>query len=160
MRSITQKTANALKSSTEAAYDAVGGTVQAADLLGVGSPVLSKYASTSAQWSESFIRVDLALDLDRRSQHPFILTTYAREAGYKLIKDDTAAADMALTPMGILRLDQILSDVVRELTAALADGRIDAFEKRAIRKRIAYAKVLLAQIDTMMQVDELEGGGA
>lgn len=150
MRSISPKTAAALKSTTQAAYDAVGGPLQAADLIGVGSPVLSKYASPDPQWSDRFIRIDLAVDLDRRSDHPFILTTMARETGFKLVRDTQDVSDFTLCPMGVLRLDRTLDEVVHETASAIADGNVSAVERREIRKRIAAAKVALARLDAMM----------
>lgn len=151
MRSISVKTAAALKTSTQAAYDAVGGPLQAADLLGVGSPALSKYASLDPQWSERFIRIDLALDLDRRSGHPFILTTMAREAGFQLVRDEVPdAGDVTICPLSLLRLDRILDDVVDEVAAAIEDGKADAHERREIRKRIGAAKKALGKLDALM----------
>lgn len=150
MRSISRQTAAALKTATGEAYEVLGGTVMAADVLGVGSPVLSKYASRSDQWAESFIRIDLAVDLDRRSEHPFILTTMARETGYRVIKDTQEASDLTLTPMGVLKLDRILDSVVHETAQALADGHVSEAEKRDIRKRISAAKIALAKLDQML----------
>lgn len=154
MRSISPKTAAALKTSTGAAYDAVGGTVQAADLLGVGSPVLSKYASTAPQWVESFIRIDLAIDLDRRSHHPFILTTMAREIGYRLVRETPEVCDLTLSPMGVLKLDRVLDELVHELAAALEDNHISAAERRELQKKSAAVKVMIAKLDAA-----LIGGG-
>ena len=147
MRSISPKTAAALKSTTQAAYDAVGGVMQASDLTGIGSPQLTKYASRDERWADRFIRIDIALDLDRRSPHPFILTTLAREAGFRLVPDATSADGMSLCPMAILRLAGILDDVVRESAAAIADGHVSAGEKHLIRKALGPAKIALAQLE-------------
>lgn len=151
MRQLSKVTEAALKANTKAAYDAVGGVTSAAKLIGVGSPVLTKYASPDPQWAESFIRIDLALDLDRRSDHPFILTTLAREAGYSLVRDAAPEGmDVKLCPMALLKLDRVLDDVVDEVANALADGHADARERLEIRKRILSAKVALAKLDAMM----------
>lgn len=119
-------------------------------MLGVGSPVLSKYASPDKQWEDRFIRIDLAVKLDRLSPHPFILTTMARETGFALIpaSDVTGSAD--ISAMGVLKLDGILDDVVRETASAIADGNVCAAERLIIRKKIAAAKIALAQLDAMM----------
>ncbi len=141
----------ALKANTQAAYDAVGGTSSASGLLGVGISALSKYASQDEQWKDNFIRIDLAVDLDRRSPHPFILTTMARELGFALVRDDLrAGGDVKLCPMSLLKLDRVLDDVVDEVAAALSDGHADAYERKEIRKRIASAKIALARLDAMM----------
>jgi hypothetical protein len=150
VRSISPKTAAALKSTTQAAYDAVGGVMQASDLTGIGSPQLTKYASRDEKWADRFIRIDIAVDLDRRSPHPFILTTMAREIGFRIVPDASRADGMSLCPMGILRLDGILADVVRETATAIADGHVCAAEKHLIRKKIAAAKIALAQLDALL----------
>ncbi|WP_421405598.1 hypothetical protein [Agrobacterium fabrum] len=150
MRSISKITEAALKANTQAAYDAVGGVTSAAKIIGVGSPILTKYASPDPQWASSFIRVDLALDLDRRSAHPFILTTLAREAGYALVKDEGSSAEVSLCPMGLLRLDGVLDDVVRELASALSDGHLTAAEKKAGLKVVGLAKQHLAKVAEML----------
>lgn len=151
MRQNSKLFENALKANTQAAYDAVGGTSSASGLLGVGISALSKYASQDDQWRENFIRVDLAADLDRRSPHPFILTTMARELGFALVRDELPeGADVKLCPMSLLKLDRVLDDVVDEVANALSDGHADAFERKEIRKRIAAAKAQLARLDVMM----------
>lgn len=124
--------------------------MQASDLTGIGSPQLTKYASRDEKWADRFIRIDIAVDLDRRSPHPFILTTMAREIGFRLVPEATSVDGMSLCAMGILRLDGILDDVVREMAAAIADGHVCAAERHLVRKRIAAAKIALAQLDALM----------
>jgi hypothetical protein len=141
----------ALKANTQAAYDAVGGTSSAADLLGVTIAPLSKYASPADQWKDNFIRVDLAVELDRRSAHPFILTTMARELSYGLVSIDVREGmEVKLCPLSLLKLDRVLDDVVDEVGKAFEDGHVDALERKEIRKRIASAKQALSKLDAMM----------
>lgn len=140
-----------LKANTQAAYDAVGGATSAAGLLGVTVATLSKYASPAEQWKENFIRADLAVELDRRSAHPFILTTMARELGYGLVQLELVAGpEVTLCPLSLLKLDRILGEVVDEVSTSLEDGHADALERKEIRKRIATAKTALAKLDALM----------
>ena len=135
-----------IKAATASAYEAVGGVSAAANLLGVGSSSLTKYASTGEEWKSSFIRFDLAVQLDRHSPHPFMLGAMS-----DLVKGDKPASFGKVTASAVLRLDGVLDDVVREVARAIEnDDHIDSGEKLAIRNRIVAAKQLLAQLDAMM----------
>lgn len=135
-----------IKTATAAAYEAVDGVSAAADILGVRSSTLTKYASTGEEWRSSFIRLDLAVKLDRHSPHPFLLSAMER-----LVKDARPESFGHVTASAILRLDGVLGDVVRELARAIdGDERIDAAESLAIRKRIVAAKQVLAQLEAVL----------
>lgn len=142
MRSISKQDSAFLKAATAAAYTALGGVSRTAELLGVASSTLTKYASTGAEWAESFIRLDLAVELDRRTSHPFLLS-----AIQQLLSDAPATDGWALTASAVLRLDGVLDDVVREVARAIEDGHVDAAERLAVRNRIAAAQRNLALLD-------------
>ena len=151
MRSISDIGARALKASTAAAYDALGGVSQVSDILDIGVSTLSKYASLNDEWRENFIRVDLAVELDRRAEHPFLLTTMARELGYELVRNVAVEVSVAdLSPIGVLRLNRVLDEVVHETERAIADGHVDSAEKQVIRHKIALAMQELARLDGFM----------
>lgn len=135
-----------IKAATASAYEAVGGVSAAANLLGVGSSSLTKYASTGEEWTSSFIRFDLAVQLDRQSPHPFMLSAMSQ-----LVSEEKPASLGKITASAILRLDGVLDDVVREVARAIEDDdHVDAAEKLAIRNRINAAKRFLAQLDAML----------
>ena len=135
-----------IKAATSAAYEAVGGVMAAADILGVRSSTLTKYASTGDEWQSNFIRFDLAVQLDRQSAHPFLLSAMER-----LVKDERPASFGKVTASAILKLDGVLDDVVREVVRAIdGDDYIDAAERVAIRSRIVAAKQMLAQLDAVL----------
>lgn len=144
MRSSFDKVA-IIKAATVASYEAMGGVSRAAEALGVRSSTLTKYASTGEEWEQNVIRLDLAAELDRRTDHPFMLTAMTR-----IVKDERPAEFGVVTASAILRLDGVLDDVVREVALAIEDGHIDAGEKQAIRNRIVAAKQYLARLDSMM----------
>lgn len=151
MRSISDIGARALKAATAAAYEALGGVSLVSDILMIGISTLSKYASFNDEWRENFIRIDLAVELDRRTDHPFFLTTMARELGYQLVREvriEQVSAD--LTPTGVLRLNRILDEVVHETERAMEDGYVDSAEKQIIRRKIAHAMQELARLDGFM----------
>lgn len=150
----------AIKHSTAAAYEACGGVLAAARRLGVASSTLTKYASPSQEWHGNVIRLDLAVALDRAAGHGFLRETYDR-----LVKQMGEAIDAAseagasafdrLSASAVLRLDAVLSDVVRETAQAIDDGMIDAAERLAIRRRIVAAQQALSRLDLKL----CDGGG-
>jgi hypothetical protein len=145
VRAISDTHASIIKAATAAAYEALGGVSRAAEALGVASSTLTKYASTGEEWKESFIRLDLAAELDRRCDHSFLLTAMTR-----VVKDEKPSCLGALTASAILKLDGVLDDVVRTVAAAIEDDHIDAAERLQIRERIVAAKQYLARLDAMM----------
>lgn len=145
MRSLTETEKNMLKAATAADYEALDGVSRAADYLGVASSTLTKYASTGADWRESFIRIDLAVALDRAAGHPFILTAMS-----ELVRGRAGECFGAVTAAAILRLNGILDDVVRKVAMALEDGQIDAGERLTIRNTIVAAQRNLAALDAVM----------
>lgn len=152
MRAISDINASIIKAATAAAYEAMGGVSRAAEALGVASSTLTKYASPSDEWRESFIRLDLAAELDRRCEHPFLLSAMTR-----IVKDEKPASFGAVTASAILKLDGVLDDVVRAVASAIEDNHIDAAERLAIRNRIVAAKQYLASLDAMM-IGGADGG--
>jgi hypothetical protein len=94
----------------DSSFEAVGGVSRASDLLGIGAGTLSKYASTSDEWSRNFIRVDLAVALDAAAGHPFITSTMGDLLGAR-----RPQSFGELTAAAVLKLNGILDDVVREV---------------------------------------------
>lgn len=145
MRAISRPHATVIKAATAAAYEALGGVGRAASALNVGSSTLTKYASTSDEWRDSFIRLDLAVALDRRADHPFLLNAMSQ-----LVRDDVPESFGSITAGALLRLDAVLDDVVREAALAIEDGHVDAAERQAVRSRIVAAQRDLARLDALM----------
>ncbi|OLP56649.1 hypothetical protein BJF92_11195 [Rhizobium rhizosphaerae] len=145
MRAISDHHAQTIKAATAAGIEALGGVRRASDALRVGSSTLTKYASTAPEWADSFIRLDLAVEMDRRTHHPFLLTAMSR-----LVGDQPVPGFGEVTALAILRLDGVLDDVVREVARAIEDGHVDARERQAVRARIVAAKQELARLDALM----------
>lgn len=145
MRAISDNDGGIIKAATAAAYEAMGGVSRAAEALLVGSSTLTKYASKGDEWKDSFIRLDLAVELDRRTGHPFLL-----EAMTKLVRNEPVKSFGDLTASAVLRLDGVLDDVVREIALAIEDNHIDAAEKLAVREKIIAAQTFLARLDAMV----------
>lgn len=141
MRAISDKDGAFIKTATVASLEALGGVSKAAKLLQVASSTLTKYASPAEEWRESFVRLDLAVEMDRRTGHPFLLdamTSLVRSAPVKGFGQLTAAA--------VLRLNTVLDDVVREVAMAIEDDHVDAAERVAVCDRIVAAQSLLARL--------------
>lgn len=145
MRAYLSQSDALLKSATVAAVDAVGGISRASELLGMGTSALTKYCSTAEEWSKNFIRVDLAVALDRATSHPFIST-----AMNQLVADQAPVSVGEITATAILKLDGVLDDVVRSIAVAIEDGHMDAAERHEVRSRIVPAMQFLARLDAMM----------
>jgi hypothetical protein len=131
----------AIKKATAQSFEAIGGVSAASRALGVTSSTLSKYASTGEEWQDRFIPVDLAIALDRMSEHPFLLETMSG-----LVKGEHRTGFGTVTDAVILKLNHVLHDVVRELVAAIEDGVFDAGERLAISDRIVAAQRGLAMM--------------
>ncbi len=145
MHSHLTRPAALLKAATVAGFAAIGGTSQAASLLGVGISTASKYASNAPEWAANLIRVDLAVMLDREAGHPFITSAMRH-----LVEEAPCGFAGPLTASAILKLDGVLDDVVREVAAAMDDGHLDAAERQAVRHRIALAQASLARLDSFV----------
>jgi hypothetical protein len=145
VRAISDVDGNIIKAATAAAYEAMGGATHAAKALGVVSSTLTKYASPAEEWRESFIRLDLAVELDRRTGHPFLL-----DAMTKLVRGGPAKSFGELTAAAILRLDGVLDDVVREVVRAIEDNHVDAGERAAVCDRIVAAMSVLGSLHNHM----------
>ncbi len=139
MRPFTKDDIQALKGATAASFEALGGVSRAAKSLGVASSTLSKYASPADEWSQSFIRLDLAVRADRLTSHPFFFS-----AAQQLVADAAPGGLGAMTASAILRLDRALDDVVRAIMDAVEDNHIDAGERATIREKIVVAHEFLA----------------
>jgi hypothetical protein len=144
VRALSIKDSQRLKKATAQSYEAVGGVSAAAKALGVTSSTLTKYASTGDEWQDRFIPLDLAVALDRISEHPFLI-----EAMSELVKGERPAGFVAVTDAIILKLNHVFHDVVRELAAAIEDGVIDAGERLAISNCVVAAKRGLAMVDAV-----------
>lgn len=147
MRLFSEDDGGIIKAATAASYEAMGGVSRAAEALKVGSSTLTKYASAGDDWKESFIRLDLAVELDRRTGHPFLLNAMT-----KLVSSETTQSFGELTAAAILRLDGVLDDVVREVVRAIEDNHIDAAERTAVCEKIVAAQSVLALLYSRMVV--------
>lgn len=145
MRPYLTHSAALLKAATISSIDAIGGVTKASALLGMGTSALTKYASTAEEWQNNFIRVDLAVSLDRATGHPFITT-----AMNQLVSDTVPHAPGAISAGAILKLNGVLDDVVRELALAMEDDHMDAAEKQAVRSKIAAAQRSLSRLDVFV----------
>ncbi|PWE57644.1 hypothetical protein DEM27_00055 [Metarhizobium album] len=146
MRTLSEISLRALKAATAAAFDLAGGVTLLSQLLRMGIPTLSKYASFNEEHGDNFIRVDLAVEADRRAGSPVITAAMARELGYRLVREErVGGSPLEFCHRTALRLNADLVDVIREITAALDDLKIDAGERKRILKEINEAIRALEQ---------------
>lgn len=152
MRTVSDEEIRSLKGATDAAYTLGGGVTKFPLLTRVNVSTLSKYASFNEENEDFLIPVDVAIEADRRAKSPVILSTMAEILGFRLERARGAMIDDA--PLSERDAHVVLSeamDVSRELLAAFADGRIDALEKKRLRKElrelIRSAEKILDKLD-------------
>ncbi|MGO6998995.1 phage regulatory CII family protein [Rhizobium leguminosarum] len=146
MRTISEMETRSIKAATDAAYMLGGGVTAFPDLTRVNVSTLSKYASFNDEYRESLIPCDVAIEADRRAQSPVILTAMARLLGYRLVRDDEAELRQPATLSDVMKTYSESADVIREANKALADGEIDAADRKAVLPEIDEAIRALQQL--------------
>ena len=143
MRTISEQEQRSLKSATDGAYMLSGGISCIVPFTRVGVSTLSKYASFGEEHADSFMPIDVVIEVDRRAQTPTIIKAAAGLLGYELVPASSASgksSDSApLTEMDAHRVMSEAMDVSKSIVTALEDGRIDAGERREITKEVREA---------------------
>ncbi|OJX99511.1 MAG: hypothetical protein BGP07_03190 [Rhizobiales bacterium 63-22] len=137
MRTISEPERRTLKAATSGAYQLAGGISRILDFTRVTTAPLSKYASFGDEHAESFVPVDVAIEIDRAAKSPVIVKEMAALLGYELVPvggGATAAERPALTEIDAHIVLSEALDVSRAILDALEDGRIDAHERKHIGK--------------------------
>lgn len=152
MRTVSEEEVRTLKGATEAACKLGGGVTNFALLTRVNVASLSKYASINEEYRENLIPVDVAIEADRWAKSPVILTSMATMLGYRL--ERIAGRIEPGAPLSERDAHHIMSeamDVSRELLAAFENGRIDAADRKRLRKElrelIRAAQQILDKLD-------------
>lgn len=142
-----------LKGATEASFKLGGGLTSFALLTRVGVSTLSKYASVSEEFRDNVIPVDIAVEADRRAGSPIIIAEAAQQLGYGLSPLASQVAGKPVTEAAALKVLHEANDVSRAIVAAMADGKIDALDRKKIAQETREA------IRAMQEVlAGLEGG--
>lgn len=136
MRTISEPEQRTLKSATDGAYELAGGISRIIDFTRVGTAQLSKYASFNVEYRESFIPVDVAIEVDRRAKTPTIVKEMAALLGYELVpmQGQFDPAIGGLTEMDAHKVVSGGLDLARTILDALLDGHIDPLERKRIIK--------------------------
>ncbi|MGG7581007.1 phage regulatory CII family protein [Rhizobium sp. Nf11,1] len=147
MRTISEVDIRAIKGATEAAYQLGGGVTAFPDLTRVNVSTLSKYASFNDDYRESVIPCDVAVEADRRAKSPVIVSAMARLLGYRLVPEAEEAKPAEAGDLlgDLLKVIDEFGDVVREARKALADGSVDAADRKALNPEISEAFRALEQ---------------
>ena len=146
-----------IKAAFDADVDRLGGVVVAASKSRVGQALISRYSSISDQNITTHVPADVLLDITmeivRRGGTPETLQVLADLAGFKLVPREHAEAHgesliqhLADTTRAQANLSSIIAD-------ALADGRIDPAERRAIDAAAAEEEQELAELREDLQCD-------
>lgn len=152
MRAFSETSYRGLKAVCGVAYGLVGGNTLFAHSTRVVVSQLSKYASFKEEDEKSFMPIDVAVDLDRAAQSPIITGTMAKMLGYRLepLLETLAAAEKLSENDAHTILSEAM-DVSKALLEAFKDGRIDALERKILRRElrelIRASEMVLAKLD-------------
>jgi hypothetical protein len=137
VRTISEVEVRSIKSATEAAYTLGGGVTAFPALTRVNVSTLSKYASFNDEFTDSVIPCDVAVEADRRAKSPVITSAMARALGFRLVPDEDRPDESSpITEMDAIRVMSEASDVLKAITEAREDGRVDALERKRIAKEL------------------------
>ena len=134
MRNTTPQERLALKAAVRRAVKLAGGGANAQHATRVAEPALSKYSSSGEP--AHHCPVDIALDLDREAGAPVILSALAELQGFSLVRGRGAEA-AAFSLADVAPIASSFAATLEAVTAALADGRLDAAERRALGQHLA-----------------------
>jgi hypothetical protein len=138
VRHFSEEAYGSLKRAVEVAYSLAGGVSLFAMVTRVKVPALSKYASPGEEHEETFMPIDVALDLDFAAKQPVVLTMMADLQGYDLVpKGEGIHSPRKVTDGDAIDLMSEAMDVVRALQTARADGRIDHADRKRVLSEIA-----------------------
>ncbi|MGW6779419.1 phage regulatory CII family protein [Brucella pseudogrignonensis] len=108
----------------------------------VSTSTLSKYASFNDEHHDSFVPLDVAIEIDRKAQTPTIVRQAAALLGFDLVAASDLQVDENNSPVTAMDAHRIMSetmDVSQAVLTALQDGRIDAGERKLIAKEVREA---------------------
>lgn len=142
MRTISEQEQRSLKSATDGAYALAGGISNILPFTRVGTSTLSKYASFNDEHHDSFMPIDVVIEVERKAKTPTIIKQAAALLGYELVAAAVSHGDEPHAPLTEMDAHRVMSeamDVSRALLPALDDGRIDAGERKLISKEVREA---------------------
>ena len=148
MRTISDKQALTLKAATRRTVDMAGGGDAFQHVTRVKAGNLSKYGSNGEENLDKFMPIDVAVEADLEANSPIIVSVMAEMLGYKLVPlaGGGEAADCGLALADVLKIANEMGDVIRATTAALADGNVDAAERKEITREIDQAMQALKAV--------------
>ncbi|WP_085025275.1 phage regulatory CII family protein [Ensifer aridi] len=146
MRTILEADVLALKGATEASFVLGKGLTSFSTFTRVGVSTLSKYASGSAEFRDNVIPVDIAIEADRRAGSPIIIGEAARQLGYGLSPLTGEIKAGPVTEAAALKVLHEANDVSRAIVAAIADGKVDALDRKKIAQETREAIRALQEV--------------
>ncbi len=156
MRTISEPERRTLKAATDGAYVLSGGISRILDFTRVSTSQLSKYASFGDDNADSFVPIDVAIEIDRAAKSPVIVKEMAALLGYSLIPLRTGCDKseyQAVTEADGYRALKETMDVVQAVIDARADGWIDAADRKNVLKEIREAIRELEGLEKALEVN-------
>ena len=145
-----------IKQATHDLIDACGGVIEAARHCRSTASRLSEAASP---YSESrFAACDQIADLERLSGQPIVTRHLAGLAGYDLVSRETRPATRQTVLEHLSQVIRETADVSATIARGMADGSLDAAERREIIREIDEAVRELLDLKTDMAPGLKEAG--
>lgn len=142
-RSTSDDERNELKAATRQAL-AIARPTRFAAVTRVDAPALSKYGDPFT--TNAFMPIDVVADLERDIGAPLITEALAALQGYRLVPIGDGEPCERIGVDDLASLSKEGGDVMQTIATAMADGRIDGNERRAIAAEIAENITVLRRI--------------
>ncbi len=150
-RQISGREAHALKLASQQLVEAAGGVKAAAELTQASASRMSEAVSP---WHDNrWLTLVQVADLEAVSGQPVITRALASMAGFALAPTDPARPQDMHQVLAHIVLET--SDVTTALSAAMADGKVDAREAATVKAEAQGAIIAMQQL--IAQCDHLMG---
>lgn len=142
-RASTPEQRLALKAAVRRALKLAGGAASFQHATRVGESDLSRCASPDQ--ADRHLPIDVALDLDGEAGSDVVLSAMAAARGYRLVRETPGpVGELTAVDLGLMAGE--CGDAVRALADAMADGRFDEAERRAVHKEIEEAVAAIRRV--------------
>lgn len=155
VREITEKEQRTLKQVTGGAYTLAGGITCILPFTRIkASSTLTGYASLNEEDDDSFIPIDIVIDVSRRANSPFIIKEMAAMLGYGLVPmAEPGGVSQAVTEAAGYRVMKETMDVVQAIHDGVARNSLDAADRKRIGKEILEAMRELESLQRALAVE-------
>lgn len=151
-RNLTQTEYNGLKTAARSLIKSAGGVESATSITRIKKSVMSDYQNIDKP--EYFMPIDVAADLERDTNQPFITAALARLSNQVLIPMPPVVACKSTFVSQLSVIGKEMGDIFAKASSALADGSLSERDKAEVIEQIREGITALCTAKSI-----LEGGG-